>query len=117
MRGHDLGRQCPDLLITLLVIRILHKSQTGLRESLQSPRPEQPIGFLHGAPFESVRGTQCKERKQPWLRQPPMFELTFLGTAASTPSAERGLPALLVAAGGRRFVIAFGQGSQPASLR
>src|SRR5207248_2958938 len=32
-----------------------------------------------------------------------MFELTFLGTAASTPSPERGLPALLVAAGGSRF--------------
>lgn len=46
-----------------------------------------------------------------------MFELTFLGTAASTPSAERGLPALLVGAGGRRFLIDCGEGTQRQILR
>ena len=46
-----------------------------------------------------------------------MFELTFLGTAASTPSAERGLPALLVGAGGQRFLVDCGEGTQRQILR
>jgi len=46
-----------------------------------------------------------------------MFELTFLGTAASTPSAERGLPAVLVQAGGERFLIDCGEGTQRQLLR
>jgi ribonuclease Z len=46
-----------------------------------------------------------------------MFELTFLGTAASTPSPERGLPALLVTAGGARFLIDCGEGTQRQMLR
>src|ERR1051326_812729 len=46
-----------------------------------------------------------------------MFELTFLGTAASTPSAERGLPALLVATGSSRFLIDCGEGTQRQILR
>jgi ribonuclease Z len=46
-----------------------------------------------------------------------MFELTFLGTAASTPSPERGLPALLVTAGGSRFLIDCGEGTQRQILR
>jgi ribonuclease Z len=33
-----------------------------------------------------------------------MFDITFLGTAASTPSAERGLPAVLVGAPSARFL-------------
>lgn len=46
-----------------------------------------------------------------------MFELTFLGTAASTPSAERGLPALLVQAGSARFLVDCGEGTQRQLLR
>jgi ribonuclease Z len=46
-----------------------------------------------------------------------MFELRFLGTAASTPSAERGLPALLVNAAGRRFLVDCGEGTQRQMLR
>jgi ribonuclease Z len=46
-----------------------------------------------------------------------MFELTFLGTAASTPSPERGLPALMVAAGRERFLIDCGEGTQRQMLR
>ena len=46
-----------------------------------------------------------------------MFELTFLGTAASTPSPERGLPALLVTVGGSRFLIDCGEGTQRQMLR
>src|SRR5436190_225378 len=46
-----------------------------------------------------------------------MFDLTFLGTAASTPSAERGLPALLVGAGTERFLIDCGEGTQRQLLR
>src|SRR5260370_35328841 len=41
-----------------------------------------------------------------------MFDLTFLGTAATTPSAKRGLPALLVGAGSERFLIDCGEGTQ-----
>src|SRR2546423_6704667 len=41
-----------------------------------------------------------------------MFDLTFLGTAASTPSAERGLPAVLVGVGSARFLIDCGEGTQ-----
>ena len=46
-----------------------------------------------------------------------MFEVTFLGTAASTPSAERGLPAVLVQAGSERFLIDCGEGTQRQMLR
>src|SRR2546423_15487336 len=46
-----------------------------------------------------------------------MFEVTFLGTAASTPSAERGLPAVLVQAAGERFLIDCGEGAQRQMLR
>lgn len=41
-----------------------------------------------------------------------MFTLTFLGTAASVPSVARGLPALLVAHDGRRFLVDCGEGTQ-----
>lgn len=46
-----------------------------------------------------------------------MFDVTFLGTAATTPSAERGLPALLVGAGSERFLIDCGEGTQRQLLR
>jgi len=46
-----------------------------------------------------------------------MFDLTFLGTAATTPSAERGLPAMLVGAPRRRFLIDSGEGTQRQLLR
>lgn len=46
-----------------------------------------------------------------------MFELTFLGTAGTMPSAERGLPALLVAAGSERYLIDCGEGTQRQLLR
>jgi hypothetical protein len=34
-----------------------------------------------------------------------MFDLTFLGTSASVPSAERNHPGLLVVAGGKRILV------------
>ena len=46
-----------------------------------------------------------------------MFDLTFLGTAATTPSSERGLPALVVGAGSERFLIDCGEGTQRQLLR
>jgi ribonuclease Z len=46
-----------------------------------------------------------------------MFDLTFLCTAASTPSAERGLPAVLVGAGSQRFLVDCGEGTQRQLLR
>jgi ribonuclease Z len=46
-----------------------------------------------------------------------MFELTFLGTAASVPSPERGLPAVLISAGSERFLIDCGEGTQRQLLR
>ena len=41
-----------------------------------------------------------------------MFELIFLGTGATTPSAGRGLPALLVGAGSERYLVDCGEGTQ-----
>jgi ribonuclease Z len=49
--------------------------------------------------------------------QVQLFELTFLGTAAAVPSAERGLPALLVAKGPSRFLIDCGEGTQRQLIR
>ena len=46
-----------------------------------------------------------------------MFDLVFLGTAAAVPSAERGLPALLVAKGSSRFLIDCGEGTQRQLMR
>lgn len=46
-----------------------------------------------------------------------MFDLDFLGTAAAVPSAERGLPALLVSHGPDRFLIDCGEGTQRQLLR
>ncbi len=41
-----------------------------------------------------------------------MFEVVFLGTAASVPTAERGMPALFVQHGTRRFLVDCGEGTQ-----
>jgi ribonuclease Z len=41
-----------------------------------------------------------------------MFDLTFLGTSASVPSADRNHPGLLVEAGGRRIMVDCGEGTQ-----
>src|SRR5215469_5407217 len=46
-----------------------------------------------------------------------MFALTFLGTSASVPSAERNHPALLVKAGDQRILIDCGEGTQRQLLR
>ena len=46
-----------------------------------------------------------------------MFELVFLGTAASAPTAERGLPALYVGRGPERFLVDCGEGAQRQLLR
>lgn len=46
-----------------------------------------------------------------------MFALTFLGTSASVPSAERNHPALLVEAAGERMLIDCGEGTQRQLLR
>jgi ribonuclease Z len=40
-----------------------------------------------------------------------MFELIFLGTAASVPSSDRGLPALVVVAGPERLLVDCGEGT------
>jgi ribonuclease Z len=46
-----------------------------------------------------------------------MFALTFLGTSASVPSAERNHPALLLEAAGERMLIDCGEGTQRQLLR
>ncbi|MGA7808780.1 ribonuclease Z [Bradyrhizobium sp.] len=46
-----------------------------------------------------------------------MFDLTFLGTSASVPSAERNHPCLLIEAGGHRIMIDCGEGTQRQLLR
>ncbi|MBB4421628.1 ribonuclease Z [Bradyrhizobium sp. CIR48] len=46
-----------------------------------------------------------------------MFALTFLGTSASVPSAERNHPALLIEAAGHRMLVDCGEGTQRQLLR
>jgi ribonuclease Z len=46
-----------------------------------------------------------------------MFALSFLGTSASVPSAERNHPALLVEAAGKRVLVDCGEGTQRQLLR
>ncbi|MGH7086989.1 MAG: MBL fold metallo-hydrolase [Acetobacteraceae bacterium] len=46
-----------------------------------------------------------------------MFDLVFLGTAATAPAAERGLPAAVVTAGPQRFLVDCGEGTQRQLLR
>jgi ribonuclease Z len=46
-----------------------------------------------------------------------MFDLVFLGTAAAVPSAERGLPALLVGRGPSRFLVDCGEGTTRQLMR
>ncbi|XUM22602.1 ribonuclease Z [Bradyrhizobium oligotrophicum S58] len=46
-----------------------------------------------------------------------MFELTFLGTSASVPSADRNHPGLLVRAGRHRILVDCGEGTQRQLLR
>jgi ribonuclease Z len=46
-----------------------------------------------------------------------MFDLTFLGTSASVPSANRNHPGLLVEAGGHRIMVDCGEGTQRQLLR
>jgi ribonuclease Z len=46
-----------------------------------------------------------------------MFDLTFLGTSASVPSADRNHPGLLVEADGRRIMVDCGEGTQRQLLR
>src|ERR1700749_1841481 len=46
-----------------------------------------------------------------------MFDLTFLGTSASVPSAERNHPGLLVEADGHRIMVDCGEGTQRQLLR
>ena len=46
-----------------------------------------------------------------------MFALTFLGTSASVPTAERSHPGLLVEAAGRRVLVDCGEGTQRQLLR
>jgi ribonuclease Z len=46
-----------------------------------------------------------------------MFDLTFLGTSASVPSAERNHPGLLIEAGSDRILLDCGEGTQRQLLR
>jgi ribonuclease Z len=46
-----------------------------------------------------------------------MFDLTFLGTSASVPSAERNHPSVLVEAGSHRIMVDCGEGTQRQLLR
>jgi ribonuclease Z len=46
-----------------------------------------------------------------------MFDLTFLGTSASVPSAERNHPSILVEAGSHRILVDCGEGTQRQLLR
>jgi ribonuclease Z len=51
------------------------------------------------------------------VRTPTMFDLTFLGTSASVPSANRNHPGLLVEAAGHRILVDCGEGTQRQLLR
>src|ERR1700722_663564 len=50
-------------------------------------------------------------------RRTRMFALTFLGTSASVPSAERNHPGLLIEAGSQRILVDCGEGIQRQLLR
>src|ERR1700722_17700430 len=50
-------------------------------------------------------------------RRTRMFGLTFLGTSASVPSAERNHPGLLIEAGSQRILVDCGEGTQRQLLR
>src|SRR5438876_551007 len=63
------------------------------------------------ASFSSI----AADRRTIWAD--PMFQLVFLGTAAAAPSADRGLPALLVARGPSRFLVDCGEGTQRQMMR
>src|SRR5688572_21492372 len=54
-----------------------------------------------------------------WLQKTkiPMFEVIFLGTSASAPSIQRGLPALVVLANEYRFLVDCGEGTQRQILK
>src|SRR5580704_5653905 len=55
--------------------------------------------------------------RQPIVPAPTMFDLTFLGTSASVPSADRNHPGLLVEASGHRIMVDCGEGTQRQLLR
>ncbi len=64
---------------------------------------------------------QAQERRVPRVLQeairgeitlPTMFELTFLGTAASTPAPKRGLPSMVITHDEYRFMVDCGEGTQ-----
>src|SRR5260370_12173414 len=77
----------------------------GYRRGVQIP-PHPPRPSLHWMMAANCGGWQVQ-----------LFELTFLGTAAAVPSAERGLPALVVAKGPSRFLIDCGEGTQRQLIR
>ena len=54
-----------------------------------------------------MMGITCRLRDEGSL-----FEVVFLGTAAGVPAVDRGLPALLVLHGQRRFLVDCGEGTQ-----
>jgi ribonuclease Z len=46
------------------------------------------------------------------IKEPPLFEILFLGTSASAPSAKRGLSAQIVKHNEHRFLVDCGEGTQ-----
>ena len=75
------------------------------------------ICTLHGVVFV-LEVVSCRQaRGRAGRASASMFALTFLGTSASVPSAERNHPALLVEAAGKRILIDCGEGTQRQLLR
>src|SRR5438067_425872 len=86
-------------------------SRARLRMSSSRRRPGSTDRLI-----KSLKMGPGLRRDDNWNRG-AMFELTFLGTAATTPSPERGLSALLVGAGSERFLVDCGEGTQRQLLR
>ena len=78
---------------------------------------DQSAAEVHVSPAK--KNVEQKRRAETSSRdaQPPMFALTFLGTSASVPSAERNHPGLLVEAGSHRILVDCGEGTQRQLLR
>lgn len=57
-------------------------------------------------------------RSEPSMKATPtMFDLTFLGTSASVPSADRNHPGILIEVAGHRILVDCGEGTQRQLLR
>jgi ribonuclease Z len=77
-----------------------------------------PCGWISAKDIVRLADCAMAACRTKWMRLTrDMFDLTFLGTSASVPSADRNHPGLLVEAGGHRIMVDCGEGTQRQLLR